>query len=40
MHGREAPLWRRIGWMVAIWLASVTVVGAVAYIIRWWLGMG
>jgi len=40
MHGEETPLWRRIGWMAAIWLASVTVIGTVAYIIRWWLGLG
>lgn len=36
----DAPLWRRLGWMAALWLASVMVVGSVAYLIRWWLGLG
>ncbi|MFW2851555.1 DUF2474 domain-containing protein [Sphingomonas sp. TX0543] len=31
------PLWRRLGWMLAIWLASVLSLGAVAGVIRWWL---
>jgi hypothetical protein len=26
---------RRIGWLVAIWIASVLAIGAVAYAIRW-----
>ena len=37
--GDEAPLWRRLGWMAAIWGMSVAVLGAVAYAIRWWLGL-
>lgn len=30
----------RLGWFVGLWLASVAVVAAVAYGIRWWLGLG
>ncbi|HQS70691.1 MAG: hypothetical protein B7Y36_12695 [Novosphingobium sp. 28-62-57] len=33
----EAPLWRRLAWMLAIWTGSVAVLGAVAFIIRTWL---
>ena len=38
--GRAAdrtPLARRLGWLVAIWGASVALLGAVALVIRWWL---
>lgn len=35
--GKEPPLWQRLGWMAAIWLASVTFLGAIAWIIRLWL---
>ena len=31
------PLWHRLGWMFAIWLASITVLGLVASVIRLWL---
>lgn len=32
-----SPLWKRLAWMAAIWLMSVTVLGAIAWIIRTWL---
>jgi hypothetical protein len=32
------PLWKRLLWMAAIWAASVLTVGAVATVIRFWLG--
>ena len=32
-----APFWKRLGWMVMIWAASVTALGIVAGAIRWWL---
>jgi hypothetical protein len=28
------PLWKRLAWMAAIWLGSVAVLGAVAWVIR------
>jgi hypothetical protein len=31
------PLWQRLGWMALLWLASVAVLGAVAWVIRLWL---
>ena len=34
----ERPLLHRLGWMAAIWLASIASLGAVAMTIRWWLG--
>jgi len=33
----QAPLWKRLAWMVAIWGASVLALALVAGIIRLWL---
>ncbi len=31
------PLWKRLGWLVLIWAASVLALGLVAGVIRLWL---
>lgn len=31
------PLWKRLAWMGAIWLASVSALGLVAWALRLWL---
>ncbi len=33
------PLWQRLGWFAALWLASVAFLGVIAYGIRFWLGL-
>ena len=30
----EAPLWRRLGWMAAIWAGSVAALAVVAIVLR------
>jgi hypothetical protein len=32
------PLWKRLGWFVLLWAASVLALSAVAYLIRLWIG--
>lgn len=34
---RSAPLAIRLAWFVGIWMASVSLLGIVAYVIRIWL---
>lgn len=36
---KPKPLWQRLGWFVALWLASVAFLGVIAYGIRFWLGL-
>ena len=37
MEADSRPLWKRLAWMAAIWVASVTVLGAFAYVLRLWV---
>ena len=33
----EASAWKRLGWMVAIWMMSVAALGLVSLVLKWWL---
>lgn len=35
---RDAPVWRRLGWFVALWTASVAALGVVGYAIKAMIG--
>ena len=37
MDADAAPLWKRLGWMAAIWAMSVAARGLVAWVLRLWL---
>ncbi len=36
---RPGGLARRLGWFAGLWIAGVAAVAAIAYAIRWWLGL-
>lgn len=36
-EAQRLPLWRRLGWMAAIWGISVALLGIVAFAIRSWI---
>jgi hypothetical protein len=36
-HGRLITIFRRFAWLAVIWAMSVTSLGLVATILRWWL---
>jgi hypothetical protein len=33
----DAPLAKRLGWMALIWAASVSLLGVVSLLLRWWI---
>lgn len=39
-RGDARPLVQRLGWMALLWAGSVLVLGAIAFAIRRWLGLG
>lgn len=36
---RQRPWWLRLGWLALYWGASVAALGAVALVIRLWIGV-
>jgi len=32
------PLWKRLAWFVALWLAGLAAVSALAWLLRLWIG--
>ena len=34
----ESAAWRRLAWMVGIWMASVAALGLISLLLKWWLG--
>ena len=39
-RGTRRPLSHRLAWFAGLWVASVALLGAVASVIRAWLGVG
>lgn len=33
----QSTTWKRLGWMLAIWLLSVGALGVVSLLLKWWL---
>jgi hypothetical protein len=38
LTGRKLPLSRRLLWFVGLWAASVATLGAIAWLLRMWIG--
>ena len=36
----ERPLWQKLGWFAALYAAGIVTITAIAYAIRWGLGLG
>ena len=37
LEADRQPLWKRLGWMLLLWLASVAALSLVALLLRHWL---
>ncbi|WP_288132008.1 DUF2474 family protein [Microbulbifer sp.] len=33
----DVTTWKRLGWMIAIWVLSVAALGSVSLLLKWWL---